>query len=105
MFCVRHDEKIAGVISCCDRLIIKGTLSSVGYDRAMEQHLHNEGVKLKDCQQWAASKRDEAKAKANAARLAQAAGVQIEHIRSSKSDLKPLLDELSRLKPCIPERI
>ena len=103
MFCVRHDEKIAGVISCDGRLIIKGTLSSVGYGRAMEQHLHNEGVKLKDCQQWAASKRDEAKA--NAVRLAQAAGVQIKHIRSSKSDLKPLLDELSRLKPCIPERI
>ena len=45
-FCVRHVEKIAGVISCYDWLIIKGTLSSIGYDRdrAMKQYLRSEGV-------------------------------------------------------------
>ena len=82
-FYVRHEDKIAGVISCYDRLIIKGMLSSVGYDRAMEQDLRNEGVMLKDYQQWAASKRDEVKA--NSVELAKAAGVKIEHVRSSKS--------------------
>ena len=96
-FCVRHEEKIAGVISCYDRLIIKGTLSSIGYDRAMEQYLRSEGVMLKDYQQWAGSKRDEIKA--NAVKLAKAAGVQIEHVRSSKSFRKE-----QRVKQIIAER-
>ena len=32
-FVERHQDKVAGVIGCFDRLIIKGTLSSIGYDR------------------------------------------------------------------------
>ena len=32
-FVKRHQEKISRVIGYFDRLIIKGTLSSIGYDR------------------------------------------------------------------------
>jgi hypothetical protein len=96
-FCERHAEKIAGVISCFDRLIIKGTHSRIGYDRAMEQRLRSEGVLFKDYQQWAGSKRDEIRA--NAVRLAEEAGVEIEHVRSPKS-----LRKSDQVKQIIAER-
>ena len=32
-FVEQHQDKITGVIACFDRLIIKGTLSSMSYDR------------------------------------------------------------------------
>ena len=96
-FVERHQDKIAGVIGCFDRLIIKGTLSSIGYDRAMERHLRSQGVLINDYQQWASSKRDEIKS--NAERLASEAGIEIEHVRSSKSFRKE-----QRVKEIVAER-
>ena len=52
---------------------------------------------LKDYQQWAASKRDEVRA--NAVKLAKAAGVKIEHVPSPKSFRKN-----ERVKQIIAER-
>lgn len=46
-FIQRHQDKIAGVLGCYDRLI-KGTLSSIGYDRAMETYLRNHDIPLKE---------------------------------------------------------
>ena len=96
-FVERHQSKIAGVIGCFDRLIIKGTLSSIGYDRVMERYLRSIGVLFKDYQQWASSKRDEIKS--NAERLASEAGIEIEHVRSSKSFRKE-----QRVKEIVAER-
>ena len=96
-FVQRHQDNIAGVVGCYDRLIFKGTLSSIGYDRAMEKHLCSIGVRLKDYTEWASSKRDEIKF--NAERLASEAGIEIEHVRSTMSFRKE-----QRIKEIVAER-
>jgi len=42
-FIERHQDKIAGVISCFDRVVITGTLPDIGYAGAMASYLryHN----------------------------------------------------------------
>ena len=77
-----HRDKIAGVMGCYDRLIFKGTLSSIGYVRAMEKHLCSIGMPSNSYTEWASPKRDEIKF--NAEQLASDAGIEMEHVCSSK---------------------
>ncbi len=92
----RHHE-IASVLGCFDRLIIKGALNDIGYDRAMENHLNRIGVAFKDCQHWASANRDEIRD--NAERLASEAGLEIEPVHNAKSFRKE-----QRVKEAVVER-
>ncbi len=49
----RHQDDIAGVIGCFDSLMIKGTPSKMGHDRAMENHRNRTGVPSQEYRQWA----------------------------------------------------
>jgi hypothetical protein len=40
----RYDERIAGVLSCFDRVVITGTLPGVCYADGMTRFLHANGV-------------------------------------------------------------
>jgi len=42
----RHAEKIVGVLSCFDRLVLQGTLPSVAYPQAMATELDRRGIRL-----------------------------------------------------------
>ena len=42
----RYDERIAGVLSCYDRVVITGTLPGVRYAEGMTRFLHANGVPL-----------------------------------------------------------
>jgi len=74
----RYDERIAGVLSCYDRVVITGTLPGVCYAEGMTRFLHANGVRIFDYPQFAMTLRD--RVRERAASLAAEAGVSIEHI-------------------------
>ena len=77
----RYAERIAGVLSCYDRVVITGTLPGVCYAEGMTRFLHANGVRIFDYPQFAMTLRD--RVRDRAASLAAKAGVTIEHIGKS----------------------
>ena len=75
----RYDERIAGVLSCYDRVVITGTLPGVCYAEGMTRFLHANGVRIFDYPQFAMTLRDQIALTARH-HLAAQAGVTIEHI-------------------------
>jgi len=75
----RYADKIPGVLSCFDRVVITGTLPEICHAQAMARHLTEQGVRLFDYTQWAEPLREEIRQ--HAERLAREAGLTIEFIR------------------------
>src|SRR5258708_5455433 len=74
----RYDERIAGVLSCYDRVMITGTLPVVCYAAGMTQFLHASGIRIFDYPEFAKELRDQVRDRAAA--IATEAGLVIEHI-------------------------
>jgi len=81
-FIERHAEKVRGVLSCFDRVVITGTLPELCHAGAMAAYLGARDIRLFDYPRWAEPFRDEIRA--HAERLAQEAGLAIEFIRRVK---------------------
>jgi len=77
----RYDDRIAGVLSCYDRVLVTGTLPTVCYAAGMTRFLYASGVRIFDYPQFAATQRD--RVRERAASLAAEAGITIEHIARS----------------------
>jgi hypothetical protein len=77
----RYDERIAGVLSCYDRVVVTGTLPGVCYAEGMTRFLYANKIRIFDYPQFAASLRD--RVRERAAALAAEAGVALEHIAKS----------------------
>jgi hypothetical protein len=77
----RHDNRIAGVLSCYDRVVITGTLPTVCYAEGMTRFLYSSGIRIFDFPDFASSLRD--RVRERAACVAGEAGVTIEHIAKS----------------------
>src|ERR1700732_2493259 len=77
----RYDDRIAGVLSCYDRVVVTGTLPTVCYAAGMTKFLYAIGVRIFDYPQFASTLRD--RVRERAASLAAQAGVTIEHIAKS----------------------
>jgi hypothetical protein len=77
----RYDNRIAGELSCYDRIVITGTLPGVCYAEGMTRYLHANGIRVFDYPQFAMTLRD--RVRERAASLAAEAGVSIEHIGKS----------------------
>jgi len=77
---VRYAKYIRGVLSCYDRVLVSGTMVGVGYAGGMAAYLTIKGIRLFDFPKFAEEIRDEIRD--NAQRVAAAAGLDIEHIRS-----------------------
>jgi hypothetical protein len=77
----RYDDRIAGVLSCYDRVVITGTLPGVCYADGMTRYLNANGIRIFDYPQFAMTLRD--RVRDRAASLAAEAGVTIEHIAKS----------------------
>src|SRR6266481_2188434 len=108
----RHAEKIAGVLSCYDRLIVQGTLPVFCYADGMTAYLSKRRIRIFYFTQFAKPLTDAIKA--NAEQLAVANGLNIDYIRKKnfrKEDkVKAVLKErgshpglvriFSALEPC-----
>ena len=77
----RYDDRIAGVLSCYDRVVVTGTLPTVCYAAGMTKFLYAIGVRIFDYPQFAWTLRD--RVRERAASLAAQAGITIEHIAKS----------------------
>jgi hypothetical protein len=77
----RYDERIAGVLSCYDRVVVTGTLPGVCYAEGMTRYLYANNIRIFDYPQFAATLRDAVRARAAA--VAAQAGIAIEHIAKS----------------------
>jgi hypothetical protein len=77
----RYDERIAGVLSCYDRVVITGTLPTICYAEGMTRFLYASGIKIFDYPAFAQTLRD--RVRDAAASLAATAGLTIEHIAKS----------------------
>ena len=77
----RYDERIAGVLSCFDRVVVTGTLPGVCYAEGMTRFLYGNKIRIFDYPQFAATLRDAVRARAAA--VAMQAGITIEHIAKS----------------------
>lgn len=82
-FLKRHGDKIRGVISCFDRIIITGTLPDICYAEAMTSLLYQKKIRIFDYTRWAEPHREEIRQ--NAEHLAQENGLEIEFVRSKKN--------------------
>jgi hypothetical protein len=77
----RYDNRIAGMLSCYDRVVITGTLPTVCYAEGMTRFLYASGIRIFDYPAFAQTLRD--RVRECAAALASGAGVTIEHIGKS----------------------
>jgi hypothetical protein len=78
----RYDDRIAGVLSCYDRVVITGTLPTVCYAEGMTRFLYAKGIRIFDYARFAEPLRE--RVRERAASLAAEAGVTIEHIAKSQ---------------------
>src|SRR5215472_12296053 len=74
----RYADRIAGVLSCYDRVVITGTLPTVCYAEGMTRYLHAKGIRIFDYPAFAMPLRD--RIRDRAAHLAADAGITVEHI-------------------------
>ena len=54
----RYDDRIAGVLSCYDRVVITGTLPTVCYAEGMTRFLYANGIRIFDYPAFAQTLRD-----------------------------------------------
>jgi hypothetical protein len=110
----RYRERLTGVLSCCDRMIVTGTLPGACYAKGMTAFLSAREIRIFDYPRFAEPLRD--RVRERAAELAAAAGITIEHIASShirkeevvaavlaaRGDHPGLVHVISAMKPAPP---
>jgi len=93
----RYKNKIAGVLSCYDRIIIQGTLPGWCFDQGMTAFLYAQHIKIFDYPQFAQALRE--KIRENAERIASEHGITIEFVRKTGAFRKE-----SRIKNILKKR-
>ena len=77
----RYDDRIAGVLSCYDRVVITGTLPTVCYAEGMTRFLYANGIRIFKYPEFAMTLRE--RVREQVASVVAKAGVTIEHIAKS----------------------
>jgi hypothetical protein len=79
----RHKEKISGIISCYDRIIITGTIPVICYSQGMTSYLYSKKIRIFDYPRFAEPYRE--RLRENAEKLAKDNGLAIEYVKNSKA--------------------
>jgi hypothetical protein len=82
MITEQYKEQIRGVISCYDRIVIRGTIVGWGYPEGMIAFLTSQQVLIFDYPQWTKTLNDAIRQ--NAERVAAENGIKIEFIRKTR---------------------
>jgi hypothetical protein len=90
----RYHDKIIGVLSCWDRMIIQGTLPGLCYADGMTAYLKTNHIRIFDYPSFAQPLRDQVRN--NAEKLAAEAGIEIEFVRKSSSRKEERIKEVLR---------
>ena len=91
-FIERHAEKIAGVLSCLDRVVITGTLPDICHAEAATRHLFNHKIRIFDYTRFAEPLRDQIRS--HAEKLAADHGLTIEFLRNQAARKADLIQEI-----------
>ena len=75
----RYKDKIKGILSCYDRIVIHGNIPELCFDGGMTSYLYQHQVKIFDYPDWANTWREELRA--HAEQIARDNGLEIEFIR------------------------
>lgn len=87
-FITKYSDKIEGTISCFDRVIISGSLSSWGYAGAMKSYLLNNDIKIFNYPIFAKQYNEQIRERVES--ICKEQNIEIEHIRSPKKFDKQL---------------
>jgi len=74
----RYADRLHGVLSCYDRIVVTGTLPGACYAQGMTAFLYAKGIRIFDYPRFAEPLREALRERAQ--ELAQSAGIEIEHI-------------------------
>jgi hypothetical protein len=74
----RYRDRLHGTLSCYDRMVVTGTLPQVCYAQGMTAFLKARGIRIFDYPRFAEPLRDAIRSRAR--EVAEAAGLDIEHI-------------------------
>jgi len=90
-----YRNKIAGTLSCLDRVIITGTIPQICYSQGMTSYLYSQNIRIFDYAKFAEPLKEELRA--NAEQIAEENNIEIEFVRKShirKEDIvKKVLDK------------
>jgi hypothetical protein len=92
MLTERYSEKINGVLSCYDRVLLQGTLPGLCYADGMTKYLHDHNVRIFDYPKFAEPLRDQIRE--NAERLAVQHGLKIEFVRSHGTHKEAIIEKV-----------
>jgi hypothetical protein len=93
----RYKDKIEGVLSCYDRIVIHGNIPVLCFDGGMTSYLYQNNIKIFDYPDWANNLREELRR--HAEQIANENGLEIEFIRKLNSFRKD-----DRIQSIIEER-
>jgi len=85
----RHRAKIAGVLSCFDRVVMQGTLPRLCYADGMTRYLHDHDIRIFDYPRWAEPLREQIRE--NMERLSREHGVAIEYVPKTSTRKEKLV--------------
>lgn len=88
----RYQDKINGVLSCWDRVIIQGTLPGLCYAAGMTAYLYANRIRIFDYARFAEPLRD--LIRENAERIASAQGIEVEFMRKSTESKEQRIKEV-----------
>lgn len=79
----RYKDKIKGVLSCFDRIVIHGNIPDLCFDGGMTSYLYKHDIKIFDYPEWANNHREQLRE--HAEQIAKENGLEIEFIRKLDS--------------------
>lgn len=88
----RHAKNIVGVVSCWDRVIVQGSLPGLCYSEGMTAYLYAHGIRIFDYTKFVEPLRGEIRA--NAERLADANGLEIQFLRKSSVRKEAIIQKI-----------
>jgi hypothetical protein len=88
----RYQEKIAGVLTCTDRVVITGTLPVLSNNKSMTSYLYTQGIRIFDYPKFAEPFRNQLRE--NTERLAKENHIEIEFVRKSETRKEKIISEL-----------
>jgi len=80
-FALKHSDRIDGVLSCFDRVVLSGTLPEICYAKAMERYLANNSIRIFDFPKLANGWRETIRK--NTERIADRENIEIEFVRKN----------------------
>jgi len=88
----RYRDRILGVLSCYDRVIVRGGIHGLDYAKGMELYLRARGIYLFDFPQWAMPFREAIRV--NAEDLAKAHGIKVQFIRNNETRKEAIVSQI-----------